>query len=150
MDIQNILKSVKAEISTQLQSDIIFGEIDKSINSQLNIQNLFSDNGYIIGKNDIWELIPTDLAKFFFKKLITESLAYSSIVFDDNQASSLWKKLTSIQNGAFNCYTNTYDVTEFIKGKSRGWFPVTKSTFDASMVFVDDEKVIALVITDED
>ena len=150
MDTKTILQSIQTKISTQLQSHIIFGPIDKSKNSQLNIQKLLAEKGYSIDPEDVWELIPTDQTENFFKKLVTQSLAYSVTVFDDDQALNLWTTILSLQKGTLNCFTNTTDIKKFIDGDSRGWFPLTKSTCDAAMVFLDDEKIIALIITDED
>jgi len=153
MTTQDKLQQLKEEISHEqkrLHFYLIQNKIDLDYKYNDNIYEALLANDFPADKEDEWTNLDYETAKRFFTKLFTKTMAYNSDLFDEETALSYWSCFTDLQNGITSFYTNIIDVEEFISNESHGSFPVTENTMDAALIFIDTEKVIGLIVYDED
>ncbi|MDJ0366032.1 hypothetical protein QMK33_12785 [Hymenobacter sp. H14-R3] len=94
-------------------------------------------------------LTPSDAARLF-TRLFIKSLAHGSPLLTAADAIYYWAVFSQLLNREPSYYTNFYDIESFLHGKSYGSFWITESTFDAALFLIDSEKIIGIIITDED
>lgn len=153
MDVPNLLQALQKEIFAReeyLRLELLYAPLADPGNPKATIGLMLQQQQLIFDPNDDWTALPPASAARLFARLFTKSLAYDADLLAPKEALRYWATFSELMHGNTSYYTNLYDAENFQQGKSYGWFPVTENTFDVALFLVDSEKIIGLIVTDED
>jgi hypothetical protein len=153
MDVPIVLQALQKEIFARemhLELELLYAPLADPSNPKVAIGSLLQQQQLIFDPNDDWTALTPTSAMRLFARLFTKSLAYDADLLAPDEALRYWATFSKLMHGKISYYTNLYDAENFQQGKSYGWFPVSENTFDVALFLVDSEKIIGLIVTDED